>query len=176
VTPHACVILAIDPGKVSGWSIFVDGNCFGSGVAKTHEHRALAVKIALAYAETSVRPLVVVGEVWTPGGKFAGARTMAGLGAQWGLWLAALEAAGVAKARVLRVKTQTWRAKVLGGGWGITKAQWDARSQRRAALELCTPGPVDDNEAEAVCIGIWATRAAEVARKLPAKRTTRRIA
>ncbi len=173
MTPHRCIILAIDPGKVSGWAIWRDGACIGSGVARTHDDRAYAVRFAEDYRQTFALPLVVVAEKWTPGGRFAGARTMAGLGAQWGLWLAALEAGGVPKARVLRVHTQTWRARVLGGGWGVTSAQWDALAQRRARVELGFDREIDDNEADAVCIGAWATLAPEVAKKLSTARTKR---
>ena len=94
MTPHPCTILAVDPGKVSGWSHFHHGHNAGSGVARTHEERRVAVASAVEIALGERVPLVVVAEKWTPGGRFAGARTMAGLGAQWGLWLAALEAVG----------------------------------------------------------------------------------
>jgi hypothetical protein len=71
------------------------------------------------------------------------------------------------------VRLHAERAAVLGGGWGVTTAQWDALAQRRARVELGTDRLVDDNEAEAVCIGVWATRAAEVAKKIPKGRKAR---
>lgn len=154
--PHPYVVLAIDPGKVSGWAIFVEGQHVGSGVARDYADRNNAARLAAKAAETANRPLVVVAEKWTPGGRFAGARTMAGLGAAWGLWLAALEVAEVPVSRVLRVHTQTWRAAVLGGGCGVTSREWDARALRRARLELHTDANLDDNLADAVCIGAWA--------------------
>lgn len=164
--PHQCTILAIDPGRTSGWALFVRGVCVASGVAKTHEERESFADLAIVTATARGVPLVVVGEIWTPGGKFGGARTMAGVGASWGQWLAAFEAAGIPKARVMRVKVQTWRAAVLGGAFGRTTEQWHAMAMRRAEHAIGRT-PVDANEAEAVCIGIWATYAPEVARKIP---------
>lgn len=164
--PHTCVILAIDPGKASGWAIFVAGESGESGVARTRIDRRDACVLASDVAEVRKLPLVVVAEKWTPGGKFAGARTMAGLGAQWGLWLAAIEEAEIPKARIIRVHTQTWRAATLGGGWGIKSDEWDWRAKACVSREtgvLIT----DDNEADAICIGLWAIRAGEVGAKMP---------
>lgn len=166
---HRCVILAIDPGKTSGWALFVDGEYTASGIAKKHAERLEAATMATVAADQWHLPLVVVAEKWTPGGKFAGARTMAGLGASWGLWTAALEEAEIPKARVLRVNTQTWRARVLGGGWGVKTEEWDRRARLRATAEAGSD-VFDDNEAEAICIGVWARMAREVEAKLPKKR------
>lgn len=166
---HACVVLAIDPGRISGWAVFVDGEYTASGVAKRHQDRLEAATMAVVAAEQWHLPLVVVGEKWTPGGKFAGARTMAGLGASWGLWTAVLEEAEIPKARMIRVHTQTWRARVLGGGWGVRTAEWDRRARMRASAVVGSD-VWDDNEADAICIGLWARLAPEVEAKLPKKR------
>ena len=67
--------------------------------------------------------------------------------------------------------TQTWRAGTLGGGWGVTTKEWDARAQRFARV-VTKRDVVDDNEADAVCIGSWAFTfggRVEVDRKLPKK-------
>lgn len=147
--------LAIDPGRVSGWAIFIDGDRVTSGVARNAVDRANAAQFARYFAESRASTLIVVAEKWTPGGKFAGARTMAGLGASWGLWIAAIENAAIPKSRVFRVHTQTWRAGVLGGGRGITREQWDMRAQHLACA-LAGLDAIDDNEADAICIGAWA--------------------
>lgn len=165
-TPHPCVTLAIDPGKASGWAIFALGILTASGTAKTHAARCDAARLAMTAAKAATLPIVVVAEKWTPGGKFAGARTMAGLGAQWGLWLAALEELAIPKRRVIRVHTQTWRAAVLGGGFGVTSAEWDARAQRHAS-RVAGVHVGDDNEADAIGIGAWAVRAAKVGELMP---------
>ncbi len=169
--PHPYVVLAIDPGKVSGWALFIEGDYITSGTARDYADRNNAARLGADAADTSKRPLVVVAEKWTPGGKFAGARTMAGLGAAWGLWLAALEVAEVPVSRVLRVHTQTWRAAVLGGGWGVTSREWDARAQRHARV-VTGRDELDDNEADAIGIGAWAFTLGgrvECDRKLPKK-------
>lgn len=164
--PHQCAILAIDPGRTSGWALFARGEHVYSGTATTHLDRVDLAQLAVEAARNNGAPLVVVGEIWTPGGKFGGARTMAGVGASWGQWLAAFEAAGIPKARVMRVKVQTWRAAVLGGAFGRKTEQWHAMATRRATVAIGR-APTDANEAEAVCIGIWATYAPEVAKKVP---------
>ena len=166
---HPCVVLAIDPGKVSGWAVLARGVLTASGTARTHVDRRDAVSSATRTAHEASLPVIVVGEQWTPGGKFAGARTMAGLGAQWGLWQAAFEELAVPKRRVLRVHTQTWRAAILGGGFGVKTAEWDARAQRRAS-QTAGVHVDDDNEADAICIGLWAARAAKVGDVVPKRK------
>lgn len=166
--PHQCVILAIDPGRRSGWCVATCGYVEAAGSATTQRHRSDAVALALEVAAERALPLVVVGEKWTPGGRYGGARTMAGLGAQWGLWLAEVEP-HVAARRIVRVYAQTWRARVLGGGRGITTAQWHARARDRAQQALRREAGSDD-EAEAVCIAVWAAYADEVGAVMPKRR------
>lgn len=165
-TAHPCVILAVDPGAKSGWAIFDGGKYATSGMCKSQAGRAFACEIAAGRAKASGLGLVVVAEKWTPGGKFAGARTMAGLGAQWGLWLAAIEAAHIPKSRVVRVHTQTWRAAILQPRRGTRSEQLKLMSIARAEAISGEPY-MDDDRADAICIGQWATRAAEVAAKVP---------
>jgi hypothetical protein len=166
LTPHDCIVLAIDPGKVSGFAIFVKGFLVWSDSARTHADRFDPASWAMSEAREWGLPLMVVAEKWTPGGRFAGARTMAGLGASWGLWLAALEDAGIPKARIIRVHTQTWRAATIGGGRGIDTQEWKRRARVRASQEAGLLVE-DDNAADAICIGLWAIRSGEVGAKMP---------
>lgn len=172
MTPHPCTILAIDPGEVSGWAVMSRDRCIASGTATTHEARTTAVLVADAESTLTGTRLVVVGEKWTAGGLHANPATMAGLGAAWGAWAAALEAEGVPKSRIVRVYPQTWRARVLAPRRGTRSDALKLMAVRRASHEIGREP--DHDEADAVCIGIWATRAAEVAAKLPKPRKPRK--
>lgn len=165
--PIPVTILAIDPGRTSGWAVFAFDRCIASGTATTHDQRVLAIEIAQAEESRSGRKLIVVAEKWAPGGRWYTA-TMTGIGAAWGMWQAALESRGVPNARIVRVYPQTWRAKVLGGGWGVKSDEWALRAAKRAEVE--TGHPCSDDEAEAVCIGAWALRSDAVRDKAPSRR------
>ena len=165
--PIPVTILAIDPGRTSGWAVFAFDRCIASGTATTHDQRVLAIEIAQAEESRSGRKLIVVAEKWAPGGRWYTA-TMTGIGAAWGMWQAALESCGVPAARIVRVYPQTWRAQVLGGGWGVKSDEWALRAAKRAEVE--TGHPCSDDEAEAVCIGAWALRADAVRDKAPSRR------
>ena len=162
-------ILSIDPARTSGWAVYSFGRCIASGTTKTHDERCGAIAIAQAEESRSGRKLVVVAEKWTAGGAFGGARTMGGLGAQWGMWQAALESCSVPNSRIVRVYPQTWRSGVLGGHQrGVKSAEWALRAAKRAEVE--TGHICSDDEAEAVCIGAWALRADAVRDKAPSRR------
>ena len=165
--PIPVTILAIDPGRTSGWAVFAFDRCIASGTATTHDQRVLAIEIAQAEESRSGRKLIVVAEKWAPGGRWYTA-TMTGIGAAWGMWQAALESRGVPNARIVRVYPQTWRAMVLGGGWGVKGDEWALRAAKRAEVE--TGHPCSDDEAEAVCIGAWALRSDAVRDKAPSRR------
>lgn len=163
---HDCVILAIDPGARSGWSISARGKYRDSGVAIRHEQRFDACNQAVRLAAAESLPLVVVAEKWTHGGPYGGPRTMCGLGKSWGLWCAALEMAWIPKSRVLRVYTQTWRHRVFPGQSVATKrAEWDALIRTRAEIDSGKTIESDD-EADAICIDIWARDAVPVGKKV----------
>lgn len=167
--PHPICILAIDPGAKSGWAIFANGVYSTSGVATRSLGREIACSSAKQFAESTGSHLIVVAEKWTPGGKFAGARTMAGLGANWGMWLAEIERAKIPKSRIVRVHTQTWRAAILAPKRGTKSDALKAMSIARAQAITGMPN-VNHDEADACCIGLWATRASEVGTKIPKRR------
>lgn len=172
LTPHPAVVLAIDPGASSGWAVFDAGRYVTSGVAKRAIGRSVACDMARDQARASGLRLIVVAEKWTPGGKFAGARTMAGLGTSWGEWLAAIETAEIPKSRIVRVFTQTWRAAVLSPPRGMKSEALKALAVYRAQAITGMPN-VNHDESDAICIGLWATRSAAVAKKAPKARTKR---
>jgi len=163
-----CVILAIDPGKRCGWSIWIAGRLATHGTATPGEEFGIVQAARVFEAEESI-PLVVVAEKWTAGGPFAGARTMAGLGAAWGRWDGALRACQHPMRRVVRVYPQTWRAAVLAPRWGATSEQLKHLSATVASSIVGDP-ILDHNEADAINIGKWATLSSEVAAVLPKRR------
>lgn len=177
-TPHDCVILAIDPGSVSGWAIVsprratvharqpvtVWSGCSSDG-PKNH-----VVEMARDAANDVKRPLIVVAETWTTGNREHDRRMKAavllGLGAAWGRWYDALDAVGVPKTRILRVNTATWRAKVIGGLMNRSTEEWKRLAQLHAHQRFPVRTPsgkiTSDDEAEALCIAAWAMYAGPV--------------
>jgi hypothetical protein len=178
-TPHDCVILAIDPGNVSGWAIVsprrsaVDAKqsvtvWSGRTTAGPKNH---IVEMARDAATNDVmRPLIVVAETWTTGDPVHDRRmraaTMLGLGAAWGRWSDALDAVGVPKSRILRVNTSTWRAKIIGGPMNRTTEEWKRlallHAQQRFPVRAPSGQVSSDDEAEALCIAAWAMCAGPV--------------
>lgn len=181
LTPHDAVVLAIDPGASSGWAIFDRGQLVTCGHTLTHEERAAACILAELTAggrgERAGAPLVVVAEKWTASRSAArarrmNARTIEGLGKAWGLWLAAIESElEVPRRRILRVAQSTWKAKVLGRN-NLPHAETVRAMAAVATRAGAKPGAIEDVYA-AVCIGIWAAKAGEVALALPKPRAPR---
>jgi len=174
--PHDCVILAIDPGNVSGYAIVTPLSSKNGSVysGQTAEGQARVVVLAKEAALAQVRPLVVVGETWTTGDRVHDRRMHAavllGLGAAWERWRLAFDAVGLPKSRVIRVNTATWRSKVIGGPMNRTTAEWkglarlhaEGRFRKRRELDGLVPRPLGDDEAEALCIAAWAMHAGAV--------------
>lgn len=171
-TDHECVLLSIDPGATSGWAVFVRGGLVVNGprgarygVARTPEERRIAVREGLLLAESTQLPLLVVAEKWSAGGKMGHAQ-IAGLNAQWGRWADVLEELAP-RARVVRVYPQTWRPFAWGKGHG-PQPQW-----KRIAVAMVKARfrvEVEHDVADAIGIGVWGSRAGEVAEKMPKRR------
>lgn len=177
------VILAIDPGATSGWCVLVPeaqsrAPRVEAGVAKTTPQREACVQLAVTTAAKRERALVVVAETWRvpapkpgearPGEKRRpfGAQTAAGLGANWGRWLAELERAAIRASSIIRVDTGTWRARVLGYPKRRPTEAWKRAALARAST--VTSAELAHDAAEAVCIALWAQIAGEVGLALPA--------
>lgn len=172
------IILGIDPARRSGWAITRDYAYLQHGLATTATHRAYAIKTARELAAVYETPLIVIGERWQGGwAKGRGhARTISGVGAQWGRWQEALEAAGIPKRRILRVGQSTWRARVIGGRVARKTEEWDrvmVASAKALYPDLAFYWLKPD-EAAALLICRWGTRAPEVQAVLPKKRAARR--
>lgn len=179
--PHRCVILAVDPSqKCSGYAIFLDGDLIahGSAPAERFDRVQDVVRVALALGAKFDRKVVLVGEEWGRGGRLGSVRTSAGLGAAWGAWKGVAlstthEGAKIARRRILRVPTATWRAKFrLNSRMGTERLKAAAvrLANARLGLEIAEG---DHDVAEAVLIGVWASRSGEVGAALaPAKKKT----
>lgn len=168
-TPHDCVVLAVDPGKVSGYALFCRGELQDSYEVTSADVREYCVNHAVNLSDNERLPLVVVAEKWTAGG-WRSAASMIGLGAAWGAWAEQLERYGVPKRRIMRVYSQTWRAAVIGGAQRSSAAWKTAAMQRARPVFKGVHGTstfVGPDEAEAICIGLWAIKAGEVAAALP---------
>lgn len=165
--PISAVVLGVDPGARSGWAILAPAGKLEAGEVRTKIDAPIAR--ALEVAAANELPLIVAMEKWTAGGwkSFA---SFGGLSAQAARWLEALRVAGVPKKSVVRVTTQRWRARVIGGRQRPTEA-WKAAAiaAMRTRYEGIELGP---DAAEAACIATWATRAGEVAKAMP-KRAAR---
>ena len=160
------VILAIDPGKRSGFSIWIRGILATWGPIEPGDELT-AVQAARVFEANEKLPLIVVGEKWTAGG-WRSAASMMGMGAQWGRWDGALRAANHPKRRVVRVYPQTWRAAILRPRRGANTEQLKHLSVTAANYVAASSVPIlDDNVADAINIGRWATRAAVVEALMP---------
>lgn len=160
-----CVLLAVDPAATSGWAAHIDGE-WHTGIAEDYRARRLAAYDTWSCARQLGHPLVVVAETW-PGLR---GTALAGLGAQWGKWLAELERLNVPDKRIVRVDTGTWRKTVLG----ITRQSGDA-SKRAAMLRAraVLGHDVTADEAEALCLGLWGLRSEKVAKAIGARELKR---
>jgi hypothetical protein len=175
-TPHDCVILAIDPAKDSGWAILPPPSSSIDPMSRHGEGSHLvAVTLAKEVAVRTRRPLVVAAETWTTGDREQDRRMKAavllGLGAAWERWLAAFDKIGLPKSRIVRVNVATWRSKIIGGPMNRTSEEWKEAARQvatgrfpvldRASHALFEP-KLDDNEADALCIALWARQAGPV--------------
>ncbi len=169
---HPITVLAIDPAKVSGWAIFEHGRLIAHGVAESAEERAAV------FTEHADRIDVVVREKFTqynargkrPGMARGNFDTYIGLGAAWGRWAEQIEIVGLR--RIVGVTAMVWRGAVLGG-MRQKRDDWKALAVR--SVEARFGVRVTDDEAEAILIGFWATKAPEVWDAIPA-REQRRLA
>lgn len=154
--PHKCVLLAIDPGAVSGSATFVRGELvsFSDGAGAALREATARSAAMQAYAQDL--PLLVVMEEW--GGRFASWKTAIGIGAARGAWEQAIELAGVRPDHVVRMHVQTWRSRA-----GIGK-RIDANAYKRAAQAIAKSiyrVNAGQNAAEAIVMGHVALRSSE---------------
>jgi hypothetical protein len=163
------IVIAVDPGAIAGWAIAADGVIVASGSAKNITERidALDKLEAVLMGDVDERVVAVL-ETWTVGGGRGrdgqGTRwtpqTMIGLGASRGRWLEQLALAGLPDRRIVSVTPSTWRGAILDGLRRRTTDECKASAQMVARLRL--GHEVGPDEAEAVCIALWAMHAREV--------------
>lgn len=153
-------ILAIDPGKNAGAALFVRGVLIESWQVKPGGESAI---VAEAVVRAEGEPLVVVRENWMLGGRRKGDKTrhqhigmLPGLGVAWGRWEGALLNVGVPASRIVKVYSRTWQSRVLSGRV-LTRESAIAIAKERAST--LAHRDVGEDEAVAICIGIWATEA-----------------
>ena len=162
--PHECIVLAVDTAQVSGWCISVRGVYISSGehdMLRHPQHAEGVCRAALEVARCNVGThgtAILVYErpfEGTAQGQYIGA------------WKTAWAAAGGVKSRTLGVYPSTWRARVLGPGWARARRD-DVRPFELQVAKRVTGRVLGGDEAAAVCIAQWASRAGEVLAKLPA--------
>ncbi len=174
--PLSCIVMAIDPGKVSGVAYLLRDEIIDHRVVKTASERAKAIQFALTLEEDTGLPLIVVGESWKGRARWQGrnTQTLAGIGAAWGRWAEALELLGVPKRRTLRIDTGTWRRAVFGGPAKRRSEMW--KRMAVSWVEAHYGVVVSDDEAEAICIGWLAQRRPQTAAVLPKSSPVREFA
>lgn len=160
--PWLAVVLAVDCASRSGWAICVVGKLCASGELDTLNTPAIEAVVAQALerAVTLGRPCVLVLEdIW--GGSVS---TIAGLGAARERWLAVWRAlAGKVghKGKVVRVPVSTWRAAILGEGYGSAERD-QARPVEQSMARGIKGSAVGPDEAPAICLGRYGAQAGDV--------------
>lgn len=165
--PWDCVVLALDCGSSTGWSVWVRGKLSSSGEFNIYTDDGVrevirVVEAAKAFALRLGIPWCVMVEA-TWGG------TM-GLGkpASVGYWTFALRNAQLPRARIGQVYPARWRARVLPKGMHAAKREVVRASELVAASALVDGrDDVGSDEAPAILIGKWSTQAGEVGLLLP---------
>ena len=178
MTPARAVILAIDPGKRSGWCVRA-GSVATSESATDCDGRKRAIEVGIEVAKETGLPLVVVSEMWSRHGKWSH-MTQAGLSAEWGKWLGSLEAASglaflpklgrcAAYRGIVRVSSNLWYRLVIGhsGKRGARNRHVPDDRDERLARTMQRMECNDPDEACARAIATWASLAPEVDAVLP---------
>lgn len=80
-----------------------------------------------------------------------GPAVFVGMGKAWGRWEEQAQAHGVPLAHVHGVSAMTWRGALLGSARGGD----EARAKAKELAEHTLGRECEENEAEAVCIGLW---------------------
>lgn len=174
IRPWASVVLSVDPGDKCGVAIYNHGVYYDSAVGDGYDPTFIAMWIgqAVFVAQQCDEPLVLVLEKPPAGGRGFGNRSPLGAGSVQGsrklwkkLWTKHTE---TVSRYVVDVYPPCWRSRVLG-----TIIDPQPRERLRAAIEkhgdASRAGVFSQDEAAAVCIGVWASNAPEVADVLPVK-------
>lgn len=175
--PANAVIIGIDPGAVSGYSIYCGGRTpHEYGLASTAvDRQSVITKAALLARENEMRsaiPVVIGAEKWAPGFKSHDATV--GTGASWGRWEHVIELEGL-KRNVLRVEVGEWRKAILGPDPKMKRDQLKQLALTSAIARGLLPSTETSHDvAEAVLIGLYFVYAAEtqeLIESIPRRRT-----
>lgn len=163
--PWRCVVLALDAGECSGWSVHVLGKLASSGEFSIYTDEGVrevlrVVDTAKTFAASLRVPWVAMHEA-TWGGHM-GLATPASVG----YWTFALRNAQLPRARIGEVYPARWRARMLPRGMHAAKRD-DVRVCEQATAHALVGRMVGADEAPAILIGKWATQAGEVGELLP---------
>lgn len=168
--PHRCLVLAVDTGNRSGWSIWVCGQLVAWGECDSELLAEVRQVVELAFRLAEGLPCVLVHEHHPWQGRQGAA---AGLRASRKVWVAVWRDLGGAARRVVGVHPSTWRSRTTG----VTRPTEAARqAEQRRARMICQaaaehvgvdspPGP---DASPAIVIGEYGCRAGEVAKVIPA--------
>lgn len=170
-TPHECVIVAVDPGENSGWSIWYSGELasFGECDVFGSEPSQLLQRTLASNAVGQRLPVVLV----TERPFMVRSTNSTGIGTAEKIWREQAKRLGFSK-RVVRVYPNRWRATQLNKGWHKLERD-DVRLHEQGVASEYTythgfkesPG---DDACPAILIGRWAAHAGEVGAVLPKPR------
>lgn len=161
--PNQAVILGIDSGAVSGWSIFFSDRFYCSGTAENVKEMMNAIKAASASVPfDGSSPLIVGREEWTPGWspQKRSFSSIIGTGVGWGRWESLIELwTGLPKNRVFAVDPGKWRSAILS----LKRGRHSREQAKRAAIAYCEAkgwkdarqAAIDHNQAEATLIAYF---------------------
>jgi hypothetical protein len=175
-TPWNSVILAIDPGKISGVAIYVNGAKLGSGIIPDNKDDIEQPVLWEGYdwtrqagecAQINKIPLIVVIESHVIHGKWS-AQAMAGTAESVGVWKHYIEQLPELKwkPKILRVPVDEWR-KGIYGTCRAPKTKQFTKHNRKIIVDTrdywkhracITAGVEDNDEAEAILIGRYASK------------------
>lgn len=169
------VILGVDPGERSGWSLWAAGRLTDYGACSPYDDPAhqRVVRVALTEAADRGEPLIMVTEAWGQRWRgLSGAASAMGARKLWERSLAAQQrdVRAIPAPHVVRAHVATWRSS-FGGRVGMTSerakgwAMWAVTRRRTGAV--LREG--DHDIAEAILIGEWGTRARPVADVIPGR-------
>ena len=166
--PWQCGVLGVDPGEEGGVAFFACGVYQWSRPIHNGYQRRIALNDAWQHCKAEHIPLIIIGETWTPHGKMNFAAAL-GLGAHWGRWLERIDELQPqlhgqwAGPKVVRAKVKDWRRAIFGPHREKATEEWKRLAMMRAAQY----GPETSDEAEAILIAEYGTRAGVVGDALP---------
>lgn len=164
------VLLCVDPGTRSGWSLWLCGGLVASGEVDALEQAEVdrVVTECLGLARCMDVPAVMVLEKTWSG------RQGQASGPSRPIWRRAWKRGGGVQKRVVGVYPATWRSRVLGAGMGKAR-RGTARAAERGLARHLTRRDVGVDEAPAICIGLWARRSEATVAVLPAGTSAERV-